>query len=101
MSKREVLAVLLFILGLGGGLLWRWHEGQERGTGITVSNGEGYMICVTPDGREVREGDQWLASDGTMSVCAATGTWTIVPECSDGKRVTPEGRIAACGEPKP
>src|SRR3972149_3976656 len=40
----------------------------------------------------------WIPAQALVRV--ESDTWTVIPECSDGKRLTPEGKIVACEEPK-
>jgi hypothetical protein len=46
-------------------------------------------------------GETKFGEDGTWFQCLPTETWTVIPECLDGKRLTPEGKIVDCVETKP
>jgi hypothetical protein len=72
--------------------------------GALWTDAEGRHECVEyhePAPGECDLGDVYLGDDGIWSQCLPSDVWWLIGECSDGKRLTPEGKIVACEEPKP
>jgi hypothetical protein len=138
MTRRDIVAIVTFVLGIGGGLYWRatrpeplqpgiakgrtailtYLEVTENGwirirggrsvepckVGALWTDAEGRHECIEyhePASGECDLGDVYLGDDGIWSQCLPSDVSWLIGECSDGKRLTPEGKIVACEEPKP
>lgn len=66
MTRRDWIAVLAFVLGVGGGLWWVDWRAKQRAV----------VWCEAPDGTRMLLGDQ-IIYEGETFVCVETNTWIL------------------------
>lgn len=107
--------VVLWLTGFVAGAAYQSNRAgkvdappEEAGTGQAADSNltkmesdlkiiEDYVMTSKGRPESCIVGQKWSIGNRTY-VCMKTDAWTVIPDCSDGKRLTLDGRIADCEE---